>query len=83
MVALSLANMEARPSGVPQKCTAKLEMAMSCMGVVAREVGVKCCRVQGCCVCVRPGGGSCWSMVMMMIAFITKKSGLVPLIEGL
>jgi len=56
---------------------------MSCMGVVAREVGVECCGVQGCCVCVRPGVGSCRSMVMMMIALITKKSGLVPLIEGL
>ena len=38
---------------------------MRCRGVVGREVGVKDCGLQGCCVDVRPGVGSCQSMVLV------------------
>jgi len=33
-----------------QAFIAKIEMVMRCRDVFEREVGVKCCGVQGCCV---------------------------------
>jgi len=44
---------------------AKIEMAMRCRGVVGKEVGVKCCGMQGCCVGGRLGVTSCQSIVQV------------------
>jgi len=54
---------------------AKIEMAMRCMGIVGREVGVKCCTTQGCCMDGRPGVSSCWSMVQVAASTKTKRVG--------
>jgi hypothetical protein len=45
---------------------AKIEMAMRCRDVFKREVGVKCCGVQGCCVGVKSGVRSYGSMVKVV-----------------
>jgi len=58
-------------------CIAKTEMAMRCRGVVGREVGVKCCGMQGCCVGGRPGVRSCRSMVQVAASTKTNRVSAV------
>ena len=41
---------------------AKGKMAMSCSGILMKEVGVRCCRVEGCCVSAKQGL-TFWCMV--------------------
>jgi len=64
-VALSLANIEARPSGTCRTGSfiAKIEMAMRCIGVGGEEVGVKCGCMQGCCEGARLGVRSWQALV--------------------
>ena len=47
-VALSLAAVGAEPSD--RLFIAKGKMAMRCSGIVMKEVEVRCCRMEGCCV---------------------------------
>jgi len=67
---------------------AKIEMAMGCRGVVRREVGVKCCWVQGCCVDVRSVVTSGRNILYVKASEKTKRVGaaaptFLDTVEGL
>jgi len=63
-VTLSLANTESRPMGTALTYHF-MYMTIMWRGVVGRKIGVKDCGVQGCCVDVRLGVGSCQIMVLV------------------
>ena len=74
--ALSLATVGTSPGvRADRLLIVKTGLAMRCMGIVGREVGVKRCTTQGCCVDGRPGTRSCWSMVQVAASTKTKRVG--------